>query len=449
MVRRPVAGPRAGQHRRLAGFFLQGGGGRDPAVSPLVLVAGSASSPQEQAEKSRACQPHDPPQACGEPAQSTPIPSLLPPRTKPHLDPSRRGEFSGSCLRGTPCPDTGRPALGVRGDESWAERTGRRRADGSLKVPGLRPGRCEGGGDSGRSFHLRSREAALEGGGRSGRQWAWPAVARAGPRPAPGAYPVARDLGLPAARRPSVSASSVRASTHGCEGAVAAAAVVAGRGGARWPPAAVRPHPRRPGAALSQGACSGTPAPCAVRRAAGHGAGEPGGEARSLRGCPRPQPALGSGLGRVGSRPLVLLSCPGPTGRRQSFRGAAVLETEVPGTPWSRSLSRHGRGPGVVSLLPGCNPWTPQAPGRSGTGVAPGGASLGVGTRLCASGAGAQGTCPTCPWWSKQSPCALEERRARWEGWGRQWQRVLVLNGWGWARSGWPPGVQLAPLTLY
>lgn len=253
--------------------------------------------------------------------------------------------------------------MGSGGTSRGAERTGRRRADGSLTVPGLRPERCEGGVTQAAAFTCARGRRPWTAVGGAACQWAWPAAARAGPRPAPGAYPAARDLGLPAARRPSVSASSVCASAHGWEGAVAAAAVVAGRGGPRWPPAAVRPHPRRPGAALSQGACSGTRAPGAVRRAAGHGAGEPGGEAQSPRVCPRPRPALGSGLGRVGSWPHVLLSCPGGSmGRRRRFPGAAVLETEVPGTPRSQSLSQQGCGPGVVSLLPGCNPWTPQAP---------------------------------------------------------------------------------------
>lgn len=228
-------------------------------------------------------------QACREPAQPTPKPSLLRLRTKPHLETFRRGEFSGSCLEPRVHKQmlVGQP-LGSGGTSRGAERTGRRRADGSLTVPGLRPERCEGGVTQAAAFTCARGRRPWTAVGGAACQWAWPAAARAGPRPAPGAYPAARDLGLPAARRPSVSASSVCASAHGWEGAVAAAAVVAGRGGPRWPPAAVRPHPRRPGAALSQGACSGTRAPGAVRRAAGHGAGEPGGEARSPRVCPRP-----------------------------------------------------------------------------------------------------------------------------------------------------------------
>ncbi|XP_070107330.1 ectonucleoside triphosphate diphosphohydrolase 2 isoform X2 [Equus caballus] len=170
--------------------------------------------------------------------------------------------------------------------------------------------------------------------------------------------PLPPDRGLPAPRRPSVNASTARAPIHGQEGPVAAAAVVAGRGGPRRPPAAVRPHPRRLGAALPQGARSGVPAPGAVRGAAGPGC------AREAALDPYPR----SGPGPAGwsprprehrSRPRALCSPPGPPG------GSGASWATRCWRPKSRELPAygpcHGCGLGAVSSLPGRSLGAPYA----------------------------------------------------------------------------------------
>lgn len=141
--------------------------------------------------------------------------------------------------------------------------------------------------------------------GGAARQWAGPAVAGAGLGPAPGAYPAA-GTSPPGSPPPLRQHLVCPRATDGQERVAAAAAVAAGRGGPHRPPAAVCLHPRRPGAAHPQGACSGTQR---VPGSSGPGPGA-GGEAPNPRrarlcpsGCPRPPHALRSQLGEVESRP--------------------------------------------------------------------------------------------------------------------------------------------------
>lgn len=290
------------------------------------------------------------------------------------------------------------------------------------------------------------RERAPEGGGGAGRPWGrgqpWMVPASAPPREP---TPLPPDRGLPAPRRPSVNASTARAPIHGQEGPVAAAAVVAGRGGPRRPPAAVRPHPRRLGAALPQGARSGVPAPGAVRGAAGPGC------AREAALDPYPR----SGPGPAGwsprprehrSRPRALCSPPGPPG------GSGASWATRCWRPKSRELPAygpcHGCGLGAVSSLPGRSLGAPYAAAGHAPSKPvrpPGAHRLRVRLRWGSTGAGAQGTLPTSS--VAQTVRALPLRGA-WRG-----QPGLVLKQLGWARPDFrltqPPGVRLAPLTLY
>lgn len=322
-------------------------------------------------------------------------PCARPPATKPYHHLSRRG--LGASLgpaRGEPPPPPpvstdavgqlwGQRSRQVRGRE-W---TGRRRGGNGL-------GCWEGGG-----WGAMLTAAALtcapsqpwRAGGGAARWGAWPAAARAPPRgysPRPGTW-ASR---LPAPR------PSVRAPTHGREGGVAgvaAAAAAAGRGGPRGRPAAVRPHPRRSGAARPQGARSGSRL-AAGAAGLGRGAGRGG-------ACPE-LPA-----GGVAARPHALLSRPGSTGRWRRFRGDAGLEAasrELPARP-ARRQQQTG------CLCPG------------GTPRVAGGAS--ARDQATPTGSGDHGTLPTSRW-SRQWGAAPAQ------GTGESGR--LLPKGLGWAGPG-------------
>lgn len=260
--------------------------------------------------------------------------------------------------------------------------------------------------------------AGRAGGGRGGQSVGGPGppvgVASRGlcPRPALGAYPRAPGPRPPAPCRPFDNVWCTRAPAHGWEGAVAAAAVAAGRGGPRRAPTAVRPHSRHLGAARPQGALSGirrSPRSCGPRL----GGLDPSRARLRSRGSRGPPPALRCAPGRAGGG--------------------------VPGTPRSRCPSRSLSGTRPRSCLsapqmqpqdaPGCG-WTrrPQ-PCAAPQGCIPSGFS-----QMGRGGRRSLGTPPHPPGGPDSAGSALE-------GCPVGGQARLVLEALGWARPDLlPPG---------
>lgn len=239
---------------------------------------------------------------------------------------------------------------------------------GGQEETGWAPGRARGSGwggwdlpqllsPAGLARRSPGGRAALGGPGRP------VGVASRGPCPSalrPSAYPArAPALGL---QRPAASRPPPRppAQAHGGEGAVAAAPVATGCGRPRRAPAAVRPHPRRPGAARPQGAWAGSgrgrgPRRLGAQRGQAAPAWQP--DVHPGRGTPAPAPLplaaaeparAGAGPGReVGAAsPLLRYSpgCPrlrldqGPPPRALRGRICSRLQTRChrrggPGTP--------------------------------------------------------------------------------------------------------------------
>lgn len=160
-----------------------------------------------------------------------------------------------------------------------------------------------------------------------------------GPRPAPGAYPRSRDLGL---RLPDAAPSTPgppRAPMAGKALSLLPPLLLAAAGlaGLPRPPAAVCPHPRHSGAARPQGARWSA---LATRRSPGAAgwAGAPGGEARTEQGQAAPawQPgprALRSRPGGMRSQAPHQRSGSRSRARQRRFRGTRC------GRPKSRELS--------------------------------------------------------------------------------------------------------------
>lgn len=177
--------------------------------------------------------------------------------------------------------------------------------------------------------------------------------------PAPRSPDLAQPPGSPPPRR----ARQARLRTHGREGAVAAAAAAAGRRRPRRPPAAVRPHPRHPGAARPQGARSSSRAarrsprrlgpsrarlrPRASRdsgRSSAVPAGWGPGPSAALR--PRPRALQRRFRGTRCRRPKCqdLCSLPPPRSRLGAANGESLRTPRAPRT-WPGPRPQHTRPP--------------------------------------------------------------------------------------------------------
>lgn len=223
-----------------------------------------------------------------------------------------------------------------------------------------------------------------------GAGWRWagrPAVGVASADRSPPRVPTPRspDLVRPPGSPPPLRARRARLRTHGREGAVAAATAAAGRRRPRRPPAAVRPHPRHPGAARPQGARSSSRA---ARRSPRGAWIEPGSAAPACQPGPR---ALRSRPSRVGSGPLSRAPAPAQ-GAAAALPGDAVPEADTPGSlvaapaaelsqSGQRGVSPHPQGARDVA--------GPAPPAHS--------ASLGVWPGWGATGAGPRDPSPTSP----------------------------------------------------
>lgn len=331
-----------------------------------------------------------------------PSPHARPPAPHPGARRYSQGDgwgLSRSCQVGTPTSHRQTlsrkyQGLGHRWEVSRRGCAGRK-GEGGPSPPVLRLGRR---GESAAASLTCARGGP--GGGRGGssvRQGAWPAVDRARPRPAPGAYGAAPGPRPPGSPPPLRQRLAARATAHGREDAAAAVAVAAGRGGPRGPPAAVHPHPRRPGAARPQGACSDTGRRRGPR-SSGPRPGRRAGEARTRAGPggarvaawdphPRCPPAW-----RVESRRR---SWPGPEGGGGAFAATQGWRPES----WELRARRAAAEPTTCAAerLCLCSVMQPRgAPHPPRPGQSPGTHQFRVGPRSGDAGSGTQGP---LPWW--------------------------------------------------
>lgn len=197
-----------------------------------------------------------------------------------------------------------------------------------------------------------------------GAGWRWaghPAVGVASADRSPPRVPTPRspELARPPGCQPPRRARRARLRTHGREGAVAAAAAAAGRRRPRRPPAAVRPHPRYPGAARPQGARSSSRA--ARRSPRGLGPSWAGLRPRGSRDPAR------SAAGPAGWGPgpsAALRPRPRALQRRFPGRGAGGRSAGISarcarrGAVWERQTESLSAPPGRPGRGPVCVPST-------------------------------------------------------------------------------------------